>query len=64
MLSCLVLDHTADVAGFFSECRRICRPDGFVLVSVMHPALMLLGIQARFTGPGTGRKVCPVSGVI
>jgi malonyl-CoA O-methyltransferase len=61
VLSCLVLDHIADVRGFFSECRRICRPDGFVLVSVMHPALMLLGIQARFTDPATGRKVYPAS---
>jgi ubiquinone/menaquinone biosynthesis C-methylase UbiE len=48
VLACLVLDHIGDLAGFFSECRRVCRPDGFLLVSAFHPALMLRGIQARF----------------
>lgn len=61
VLSCLVLDHIGDLAAFFAECRRICRPDGFVLVSVMHPALMLRGIQARFIDPDTGRDVRPRS---
>jgi len=61
VLSCLVLDHIGDLAAFFSECRRVCRPDGFVLVSVFHPALMLRGIQARFIDPATGRDVRPAS---
>lgn len=61
VLSCLVLDHISDVVAFFSECRRVCRHDGFVLISVFHPALMLQGIQARFIDPVTGRDVRPAS---
>lgn len=57
----LVLDHIPDPAGLFAECRRICRPDGFILISVMHPAMMLRGIQARFTDPATGRETRPAS---
>jgi malonyl-CoA O-methyltransferase len=61
VLSCLVLEHIRDVESFFAECRRICRPTGFVLVSAMHPAMMLQGIQARFVDPGTGAEVRPAS---
>ena len=61
VLSCLVVDHIGDLAAFFSECRRVCRPEGFVLVSSFHPALMLRGIQARFIDPVTGRDVRPAS---
>jgi len=61
VLSCLVLEHIEDVGSFFAECRRICRPTGFVLVSAMHPAMMLRGIQARFVDPATGAEVRPAS---
>jgi 2-polyprenyl-3-methyl-5-hydroxy-6-metoxy-1,4-benzoquinol methylase len=61
VLSCLVIEHLADVTSFFGECRRICREDGFILVSAMHPAMFLIGRQARFTDPATGRKVQPRS---
>ena len=61
VVSCLVLDHIADLTACFSECRRVCRGDGFVLVSVFHPAMMLRGIQARFIDPATGRDVRPAS---
>src|SRR5262245_21728922 len=37
----LVVDHIRDLAGLFGEMRRVCRPGGFVVVSTMHPALML-----------------------
>jgi len=57
VLCCLVLDHIAELNSFFRELRRICRPEGAVLVSVMHPALSLRGVQARFTEPGTGRRI-------
>lgn len=59
VLCCLVLDHIRDLVGFFSECRRVCRAGGFLLVSVMHPAMMLRGIQAHFTDPRTGYDVRP-----
>lgn len=61
VLAGLVLDHIGDLTGFLSECRRVCRPDGFVLVSGFHPALMLCGIQARFIDPASGRDVRPAS---
>jgi malonyl-CoA O-methyltransferase len=57
----LVLDHIPNLTALFSEMRRVCRPDGFVIVSTMHPALMLRGIQARFTDPTTGRETRPAS---
>src|SRR3989440_1878490 len=54
VLCCLVLDHIADVDSLFAELRRLCRPNGFVNISVMHPAMLLRGVQARFTDPETG----------
>jgi len=61
VLCCLVLDHVVDLPTFFSELRRVCRPDGFVVTSVMHPAMLLKGVQARFTDPSTGSEVRPES---
>ncbi len=61
VLCCLVLDHIRDLSGLFGELRRVCRPDGFVLASMMHPAMMLRGIQARFHDPRNGRDVRPAS---
>jgi malonyl-CoA O-methyltransferase len=61
VLCALVLDHIAELPAFFGECGRICRPDGFIVVSVMHPAMMLRGVQAHFTDPTTGREVRPAS---
>jgi malonyl-CoA O-methyltransferase len=58
---CLVLDHISDVDAFFAELARLHRPNGFVTISVMHPAMMLKGVQARFTDPASGRRVSPQS---
>jgi len=60
-ICCLVLEHIADLPGLFREFRRIVRPGGFVVVSAMHPAMMLRGITARFTDPATGRETRPAS---
>lgn len=57
----LVLDHVADLALVFREMARVCRSNGAVVVSMMHPALMLRGVQARFTDPHTGRETRPAS---
>jgi malonyl-CoA O-methyltransferase len=57
----LVIDHIADLGGLFREMHRICRPSGFVVVSVMHPAMMLRGVQARFRDPTSGREIRPAS---
>jgi malonyl-CoA O-methyltransferase len=57
----LVIDHIADLNGLFREMSRVCQPAGFVVVSVMHPAMMLRGVQARFTDPASGRETRPAS---
>lgn len=60
----LVLDHIADLRRVFGEMRRLCRPAGVggaIVVSIMHPAMMLRGVQARFTDPATGRETRPAS---
>jgi malonyl-CoA O-methyltransferase len=61
VLCCLVLDHIADLKGFFNELRRICKLTGFIVISVMHPAMMLRGVQARFIDPASGRRIYPKS---
>jgi len=58
---CLVLDHIAGLERFFGELRRLCRPGGRVIISVMHPAMSLRGVQARFIDPGSGRRISPAS---
>ena len=60
-LCCLVLDHIPTPATLLTEIHRVLRPGGFLVVSVMHPALLLRGVQARFTQPETGQKVHPQS---
>ncbi len=57
----LVLEHVANLDFFFGELGRVCRPDGLIVVSAMHPAMMLRGITARFTDPATGRETRPRS---
>jgi malonyl-CoA O-methyltransferase len=61
ILCCLVADHIADLEKLFRELRRLCRTGGSVLFSVMHPAMLLRGVQARFIDPGSGRRVSPLS---
>lgn len=61
VLSALVTDHIGALDVMFSELGRIARPGGRVVVSSMHPAMMLKGVQARFTDPETGVKVYPKS---
>lgn len=61
VLCALVLDHVRNLEAFFRELRRICRPDGYIVVSSFHPAMMLRGVQARFTDPATGRDTRPAS---
>lgn len=57
----LVVEHIARLDPFMAELRRLCRPDGIVVISAMHPAMMLRGISARFTDPRTGRETRPQS---
>lgn len=57
----LVVDHIADLKPLFSDFKRVLKPNGFAVISVMHPAMMLKGVQARFTDPATGRETRPAS---
>lgn len=50
-----------DLEGVLREMARICHADGFVLLSDLHPATRLRGIQAQFTDPATGHKIRPSS---
>lgn len=57
----LVVDHIADLTLLFGEMARVCRADGFVVVTSMHPAMMLKGVQARFVDPTSGVEMRPAS---
>lgn len=61
VLSALVLDHILDLRAFFGECGRLCRPDGRIVLTTVHPAMALRGILAHFRDPATGRDVLPRS---
>ncbi len=61
VLSCLVMEHLRDLTAFMAEARRVCRPDGRIVVTHLHPAMMLRGIQAHFRDPVSGHDVCPAS---
>jgi ubiquinone/menaquinone biosynthesis C-methylase UbiE len=58
VVSFLVLEHLADLGRFFSHCRRVCQKSGFLCFTAMHPAMVLRGVQARYT-EASGRKVYP-----
>ncbi len=61
VLSCLMIEHIAEVGAFFVEMRRLCKPDGAAIVSVMHPAMGLRGVQPRFIDQATGGRLSPRS---
>lgn len=56
----LVVDHIANLAGLFREMGRVCKQGSFIVISVMHPAMMLRGVQARFHDPEKG-EIRPAS---
>jgi SAM-dependent methyltransferase len=63
VLCCLVAEHIADLVSLFRELGRACRrgPGRGIIVSALHPALMLRGVQARFIDPVTGDRTQLVS---
>jgi len=58
---CLVLEHIPDITALLREMGRICRPDGFIVATELHPAMGLRGISARFTDPESGVETRPAS---
>lgn len=61
IICCLVLEHIVDLKSLMSEFFRVCRNNGTVLITLMHPAMNLVGIHARFTDPSSGEKIGPKS---
>ena len=63
IICALVFDHIPDVTALCRELGRICKPgpDSFILLTIMHPAIMLNGVQARFTDPASGTRIMPQS---
>ena len=61
VLCALVVDHIEALDRLFGEMHRVCRSTGYVVVSGMHPAMMLRGVQARFRLPETDREIRPAS---
>ena len=61
VICALVVDHIRDLSALFAELGRLCAPDGRAVVTAMHPAMMLKGLQARFVDPDTGRETRPES---
>ena len=60
-VSGLVLEHLRDLDLFFHETRRVLRPGRRAVISAMHPAMFLRGIQAQFTDPSSGELIRPGS---
>lgn len=61
VLCCLVLEHIQNLEPFFRELGRICRKEGYIVISAMHPAMWLKGQSARFTDPESGKELRPRS---
>jgi ubiquinone/menaquinone biosynthesis C-methylase UbiE len=57
LVSGLVVEHLRQLEAFFAEARRVLRPGARAVVSNLHPAMYLRGVQARFTDPGSGEVV-------
>jgi len=61
IVCCLMVEHVANLQSFFRELRRVCDPAGLALVSAMHPAMGLRGVEPRFIDPATGGRISPQS---
>jgi len=48
VVSSLVIEHINDLANYFSEIKRVARPDAEIFITGLHPAMHMLGISARF----------------
>ena len=54
-ISSMVLDHVADLEGFFAEAHRLLRPGGWLAIVDFHPFFMMQGIPTHF--PDGGEQV-------
>ena len=56
-LLALVGDHLGDLEVVFRDLHRVTRPGGMGIFTMLHPAMNLLGLTARFTDPQSGDEV-------
>jgi ubiquinone/menaquinone biosynthesis C-methylase UbiE len=56
-LLALVADHLSELETTLRDLRRVVKPGGQVIFTVLHPAINVLGITARFTDPESGKEV-------
>jgi ubiquinone/menaquinone biosynthesis C-methylase UbiE len=52
----LVLEHIENLETVFSEAARILRVDGGLLLCELHPMRQVMGRQAEYRNPDTGRQ--------
>lgn len=57
VLFALVADHLEDLETTLRDLRRVLKPGGTLIFTVLHPAMNLLGITARFWDPEDGSEV-------
>jgi malonyl-CoA O-methyltransferase len=57
ILFALVADHIEKLGPVMVDLRRVLKRGGCLIFTVLHPAMNLLGLTARFTDPTTGREV-------
>ncbi|MCG3136926.1 MAG: Ubiquinone biosynthesis O-methyltransferase [Phycisphaerae bacterium] len=57
VLLALVADHLDDLMGACCELQRVAKPGGEIIITMLHPAMNLKGITARFTDPADGSEV-------
>jgi ubiquinone/menaquinone biosynthesis C-methylase UbiE len=57
----LLADHLPSLDSPIGELARICRRDGFIALTTVHPTMHLLGVRARFNDPESGGKIYPKS---
>src|SRR5436190_8830627 len=55
----LVLDHIERLEPFLRELGRVCAKEGWLAMTVVHPAVLLKGLQSRLRDPATGEEVLP-----
>ncbi|MEQ8171672.1 MAG: methyltransferase domain-containing protein [Candidatus Eremiobacterota bacterium] len=59
VISSLVLEHIENLLYFFKEAKRVCKKNGKIFITAMHPSMMLLDVQANFKDSDTGEEIRP-----
>lgn len=59
VLSSLVIEHLENLTAFFRETHRICKPEGKILITDLHPSMRLKDAQAQFSDHATGKDYRP-----